>query len=102
MVFYIVECKWREKLANMSQLDTLFAKVCRSGKQTMGLFLSINGCSKKVPEMLQQNPEKSLFVMNGDELEKVLKDQINLREVLKRKLKALNIEAKPFLDICNE
>jgi len=100
--YYIVECKWREKLAGLSQLDALLAKVNRSGKQTMGLFLSIKGCSEKVPEILQQNPDKSLFLMNGDELEEVLKDQIDLREVLKWKLKALNIEAKPFLNICNE
>lgn len=100
--YYIVECKWREKLADMSQLDVLLAKVNRSGKQTMGLFLSINGWSEKVPETLQKNPDKSIFLMNGNELEKVLKDQLDLREVLIRKLKALNIEAKPFLDICNE
>ena len=100
--YYIVECKWREKLAGMSELDVLLAKVNRSGKQTMGLFLSINGWSKYVPKLLQQNPNKSVFLMNGDELEKVLKGQINLREVLIRKLKAFSIEAKPFLDICNE
>lgn len=99
--YYIVECKWREKVAGVSELDALLAKVNRSGKQTMGLFLSINGWSKNVPKILQQNPDKSVFLMNGDELEEVLKDQIDLREVLKRKLKALNIESKPFLDICN-
>jgi len=100
--YYIVECKWREKPADMSQLDVLLAKVNRSAKQTMGLFLSISGWSKKVPETLQKNPDKSVFLMNGNELEKVLKDQLDLREVLIRKLKAFNIEAKPFLDICNE
>ena len=100
--YYIVECKWREKLADMSQLDVLLAKVNRSGKQTMGLFLSINGWSKNVPKLLQQNPDKSIFLMNGNELEKVLKDQLDLREVLIRKLKVFNIKGKPFLDICNE
>lgn len=100
--YYIFECKWREKLADTSHVDVLLAKVTRSGKQTMGLFLSINGWSKNVPKLLQQNPNKSVFLMNGDELEKVLKGQINLKEVLIRKLEAFNIEAKPFLDICNE
>ena len=100
--YYLVECKWTEKLADGRELDGLSGQVGRSGRQTMGLFLSINGWSENVPKLLQQNPNKSVFLMNGDELEKVLKDQINLREVLKRKLKAFNIEANPFLDICNE
>jgi len=100
--YYIVECRWRKKLADGRELDGLSGQVGRSGRQTMGLFLSINGWSKNVPKILQQNPGKSVFLMNGDELEEVLKDQIDLREVLKRKLKALNIESKPFLDICNE
>ena len=99
---YIVECRWRKKLANDGEVGGFSAKIGRSARQTMGLFLSINGWSKNVPKLLLQNPIKSVFLMNGDELEKVLKGQINLREVLIRKLKAFNIEAKPFLDICNE
>jgi len=100
--YYIVECRWRKKLADGREVDGLSGQVSRSGKQTMGLFLSIKGWSKKVPEMLQQNPDKSVFLMKGDELEEILKGQIDLREVLKRKLEAFNIEVKPFLDICNE
>ena len=100
--YYLVECKWTKKLADGRDLDGLSGQVGRSARQTMGLFFSINGWSKNVPKLLQQNPNKSVFLMNGDELEKVLKGQINLREVLIRKLKAFNIEAKPFLDICNE
>jgi len=100
--YYLVECRWTEKLADGRELDGLSGQVGRSGRQTMGLFFSINGWSKNVPKLLQQNPNKSVFLMNGDELEKVVKGQINLGEVLIRKLKAFNIEAKPFLDICNE
>lgn len=100
--FYIIECKWRKKLSDDSELAAFLTKVNRSGKQTMGMFLSINGWSDKVIDLLKQNPNKSIFLMNGDELEEILKDNINLKEVLKRKIKALNIEAKPFLDICNE
>ncbi len=99
---YILECRWRNKLANGREVDGLLGQVGRSGSQTMGLFLSINGWSKNVPSTLQRNPNKALFLMNGDELEEVLKGLIDLREVLNRKIEALNIESKPFLDICNE
>ena len=99
---YIVECRWRNELANCREVDGLLGQVGRSGSQTMGLFLSINGWSKKVPGILKQNPNKSIFLMNGDELEEVLKGQFELKKVLKRKIIALSIESKPFLDICNE
>jgi len=34
---YVVECRWREKLADIRQLDGLLGQVQRSGKQTMWL-----------------------------------------------------------------
>lgn len=45
---YIVECRWRASLADIRQLDGLAGQVARSGRQTMGLFLSINGWSEHV------------------------------------------------------
>lgn len=62
---YVVECRWREKLADIRELDGLKGQVDRSGKQTIGLFLSINGCSENVPILLKQNPDKSIIVFNG-------------------------------------
>jgi len=45
---YIVECRWRERLADIRQLDGLLGQVERSGRQTMGMFLSIEGWSENV------------------------------------------------------
>lgn len=93
---YIVECRWREKLANTRELDGLVGQVTRSGKQTMGLFLSINGWSSNVPETLKQNPHKSVFLMEGCDLRSVLSRDVNLRELLSAKLSKFNIEAEPY------
>lgn len=41
--YYLVECKWTQKLTDIRQLDSLYGKIGCSGKQTLGLFLSING-----------------------------------------------------------
>lgn len=35
---YIMECRWRDKLADIRELDGLNGQVDRSGKQTMGYF----------------------------------------------------------------
>jgi hypothetical protein len=94
---YIVECRWREKLAGIRELDGLYGQIARSGKQTMGLFLSINGWSEHVVPLIKQNPDKSVILMEGCDLRLVLAQSIDLRRLLKAKLSALNFEAEPYL-----
>jgi len=96
---YIVECRWREKLADIRQLDGLLGQVQRSGKQTMGMFLSINGWSENVPPTLKQNPEKCILLMDGYDFRCVLAGDTDLRELLIAKLECLNFETEPFLGV---
>ena len=96
---YIVECRWRDSLADMRQLDGLAGQVSRSGRQTMGLFLSINGWFKHVVPLLKQNPDKSIFLMEGYDLRCVLDLQADLRELLKGKLSALNLDSEPYFSV---
>lgn len=96
---YIVECRWREKLADIRQLDGLLGQVNRSGKQTMGLFLSIDGWSRHVPGVLKQNPEKCIFLMDGYDLRCVLALEADLRDLLLAKLARLNLDTEPFLAV---
>jgi hypothetical protein len=96
---YLVECRWREKLADTRQVDGLRGQVQRSGKQTMGLFLSVNGWSPHVPANLKQNPDKSVLLMDGYDLRVVLEARITLRELLFAKLTRFNIEGEPFVSV---
>lgn len=94
---YIVECRWREKLAGGRELDGLYGQIGRSGKQTMGLYLSINGWSEHVVPLIKQNPDKSIILMEGFDLRLILAQSLDLRRLLKAKLSALNLEAEPYL-----
>jgi len=94
---YIVECRWRTKLADIRDLDGLLGQIGRSGKQTMGLFLSINGWSEHVIPLLKQNVGKNIVLMDGYDLRTVLCRHVELKRLLKEKLLALNLEAEPFL-----
>ena len=96
---YLVECRWRQKLADIRELDGLKGQVDRSGKQTMGLFLSINGWSNNVPGLLKQNPEKSLLLMEGYDLRTVLCGRADLRDFILAKVAKLNLEGEPFLGV---
>jgi hypothetical protein len=96
---YLVECRWRSKLADVRELDGFSGQVRRSGKQAMGLFLSINGWSDNVPEMLKQNPDKSVALMDGYDLRCVLARQVDLRDFLVAKFSRLSIESEPFIGV---
>jgi hypothetical protein len=94
---YLVECKWTKKLSDIRELDSLLGKVNRSGKQTMGLFLSIEGWSENVIGLLKQNPEKCILLMDGYDLRCVLSEAVNIEKLLMTKLAKLNLEAEPFI-----
>lgn len=96
---YLVECRWRARLADIRQLDGLAGQVARSGRQTMGLFLSVEGWSANVVPLLKQNPEKTIFLMEGFDLRAVLDRRVDLRRLLKAKISALNLEAEPYLPV---
>jgi hypothetical protein len=96
---YLVECRWRSKLADIRELDGLKGQVDRSGKQTMGLFLAINGWSDHVPKLLKQNPGKSIILMEGYDLRTVLAGQVDLRDFILAKVAKLNLEGEPFLGV---
>ena len=97
---YLVECRWRQKLANIRELDGLNGQVERSGKQAMGLFLSIEGWSEHVPPLLKQNSEKSIILMDGYDLHMVLSTQkVDLRDFILAKAAHLTFGTEPFLSI---
>lgn len=93
---YIVECRWRKELANIRELDGLLGQVNRSGRQTVGLFLSINGWSDNVPPTLKQNPDKAIILMNGDDLRTVLSGLVDLKDLIQAKREQLNFKGEPF------
>jgi hypothetical protein len=96
---YIVECRWRQALANIRELDGLYGQVARSGRQTMGLFLSINGWSENVVPLMKQNPDKTIVLMEGFDLRTVLAHPFDLRQLLKAKLRALNLDTEPYFSV---
>lgn len=96
---YIVECRWRTKLADIRELDGLYGQIARSGRQTMGLFLSINGWSENVVPLIKQNPSKSIILMEGFDLRTILAQRFELRLLLRAKVKALNLDAEPYYSI---
>jgi hypothetical protein len=93
---YLVECRWRKKLADITELAGLSDKVGRSGKSAKGFFLSINGWSDNVPSLMKQNPDKACILMNGDDLQGILSDRIDLQGFIKAKIQYLSYKTEPY------
>ena len=96
---YIVECRWRKRLSNIRELDGLSGQIARSGRQTMGVFLSINGWSDNVVPLLKQNPDKGIILMDGYDLRTVLAGQVDLRDFLLAKVAKLNLKTEPYYSV---
>lgn len=97
--YYLVECRWRRKLADIREIDGLKGQIDRSGEQTLGLFLSINGWSDNVPRLLRQNPQKSILLMDGYDLRMVLSGRAELPDFMQAKISMLNLEGEPYLGV---
>ncbi|MFC1989917.1 reverse transcriptase domain-containing protein [Chloroflexota bacterium] len=96
---YLVECRWRKEPAGTGQVGEFYAKVDNSGGQPMGLFLSINGWSKHVPPQVKKYKNKCIILMNGNDLDCVLRGMIGLQELIKAKYQHLTFRSEPFLGV---
>ena len=96
---YLTECRWRRKPSNTRDLDGLTGQISRSGRQTMGLFLSINGWSENVPRLLKQNTQKAIILIQGYDLRAILSEEVDLREYILASVTNLNLNAEPYLGV---
>ena len=62
----------------------------------MGLFLSINGWVETLPAVLKQHRRKCIILMDGNDLNMVLKGMIDLQELIRAKVEKLNYKTEPF------
>jgi len=98
---YIVECRWRERVADIRDLDGLKGQISRSGRQTMGVFLSVMGWSPNVVGLLKQNPDKAILLFDGFDLRTVLSGDVDLLTLLRKKVDGLNLRGEPFVSAAN-
>ena len=94
---YLVECKWTTAVTSGAELDRLSGNLSRSGSQTMGLFISVNGWSQHVVPTLKQNPDKNIMLMKGEDVRAVLESRISLISLLRNKRRGLDVRSEPYV-----
>jgi RNA-directed DNA polymerase len=96
---YIVECRWRGRLASARELDGLLGQVQRAGAQTLGFFISVGGWSDHVIPILKQNQSKSIVLVSDEDIYGLVNSRAPLIDLLRAKLSSLNLEAEPYLSL---
>lgn len=85
---YIVEAKWLAGTVEAKHLRDFDGKVRFKGKNTLGLFVSVNGFSEGGKDLFRQ--ATSFITMDGGDLFCVLDGRIRLDELIARKLEHAN------------
>ena len=93
---YIVEAKWFNKPVGRSEGDIFSTKVRRKGRNTLGLFVAVNGFSADFKNAYR---EGSCFItMNGSDLYNVLSQQVPFDDLLRAKKRHLDETGSCFMD----
>ncbi|MGK5738130.1 restriction endonuclease [Micromonospora sp. URMC 103] len=86
---YLLEAKWWKQPVDRAEADIFAAKISRKGRNTLGIFVSINGFTEGFRSVL--HPGGTPFVtFDGDDLFHVLDSRVDLGELLRRKRRHLN------------
>lgn len=93
---YIVEAKWLNKPVGRSEGDVFATKVRRKGRNTLGLFVAVNGFSADFKNAYR---EGSCFItMNGSDLYNVLSQRVPFDDLLRAKKRHLDETGSCFMD----
>lgn len=93
---YLLEAKWENHSASREDVDVLAQKVLRKGRNTLGLFLAVNGFSEPAVRA-HSNRGGGLIFMDGTDLYAVLDAQMSLVDVLEAKRRHLSETGLPLL-----
>lgn len=92
---YLLEAKWENGPAARRDVDVLAEVVRRKSKNTLGLFVAVNGFSKPAVDA-HSNCGSALVFMDGTDLYSVLDGQITLTDVLEAKRRHLSETGLPL------
>jgi len=78
---YILEVKWQKQPVNAGDLYKFGGKISGKLKNTLGLFISLDGFSKECTET-GSSSVKSMILMDGQDLMSILDGRLSLNEMI--------------------
>jgi hypothetical protein len=84
---FLIEARWRQKVADASDLYVLHGKVNGKSEWTRGLFISINGFSSLAADTFSRGRRANLITMDGQDLMLILEQRCSLEDAIRLKLR---------------
>lgn len=86
---YLLEARWRRDKARKVDLSGFSDKVQRKSEWTRGLFISVSGFSEDALDGMTRGKSPNFVIMSGKDLERVLRAEVNLNDLLRNKVRVL-------------
>jgi hypothetical protein len=93
---YLVEMKWKQKAADINDVDSLFSRLDRTPGSVVGVLVSISGFSKNAIERVESRRDRPVLLVTGAEIERILQ-RGSLTRLLRRKQDHLLVEGRALL-----
>jgi Restriction endonuclease len=94
---YLMEAKWQKQPIGLGDLAALRVKVEGKSAWTRGLFISINGYSEVGLAALVSGKQQTCVLMDGADLFRVFNGDIDLADLLHRKVRWLAERGQPYV-----
>ncbi len=95
---FLLEAKWQKNPVDAGDLYKFAGKLSGKLKNTLGLFISINGFSTESTEVKSEGL-KSMVLMDGADMNAILDSRITLNELLYRKRRHASQTGNIYLSI---
>ena len=82
---FLIEARWRQDVADASDLYVLRGKVEGKSDWTRGLFISINGFSSLAADTFGRGRRANLITMDGQDLMLILEQRWSLQDAIRMK-----------------
>jgi len=96
---YLVEAKWIRDPISEGPLLVFRGKVEGKSTVTRGVFVSLSGCTQLALDAISRGKQPNFFVVDGYDVTWVLERRIDLKEMLRAKLRRLAEEGRVFVSV---
>ncbi len=96
---YLVEARWRNERAAISDLLTFSGKVGRKAQWSRGVFVSYSGFSEDGLHAFGQGQQTNIIGLDGLDLFHILSGSLDLDDVLRRKIRRAAETNRSFVPV---
>jgi len=94
---YLVETKWKQRPADINDMDSLFSRLERTEASVVGLMVSFKGFSQTAINAVESRRSRPVLLLDGVEMERLCEWGPELARLLRRKRDRLLMDGKVLL-----